>query len=237
MQEIEEPLFTITKADIAALPLESFGGKIHVLNSHQGIAKKLDSLLNQKVIGFDTETKPSFVKGVKYNISLLQLASKDEVWLFRLNHLKTLPSEIKSLLESESILKIAQDPGHDLRELFHQQGIRSAGFVDIHKIARMPLRCNPRSLAALAAIFLKFRISKSAQRSNWENPVLTPKQIHYAATDAWVSLQVYRYWKKNRMLPPQIETLKYTHTVQKPPSRKHKIKSKEIHHELSNGYA
>ena len=198
MEEKESP-YILSSEEIRSLPLHSFPGTIHLVREPEEMERFCGSLLNEKIFGFDTETKPTFKKGDKNDVSLIQLATENTAWIFSFNHLKSMPTLLRKVLESKHILKIAQDPAYDLKELKAKYHLQAGGFIDIHDIARK-LNCPSRNLQTLSALFLNHRISKAAQTSNWKNDPLTQKQILYAATDAWVPLLVYNKWQETGLL-------------------------------------
>jgi ribonuclease D len=185
---MEEFKYIITQEEVNAHPLGMFKGIIHLpANSEEadGFAKKL---LTEKVIGFDTESRPSFKKGQYFPVSLIQLSTESEAYLFRIA--KTgIPSHLKILFESDTVAKVGVGLKQDLNEM-KAKGIECTNFIDLEKIAATH-KFKQRGIRALAAYFLKLRISKSAQKSNWSREKLTQAQINYAATDAWVCLKIY----------------------------------------------
>ncbi|MBN2145035.1 MAG: 3'-5' exonuclease domain-containing protein 2 [Candidatus Aureabacteria bacterium] len=181
--------YVLNKDTLINLPLFHFTGKIHFASTLKESDSILSFLQDEQILGFDTETKPSFKKGEHHPIALLQLASQDHVCLFAIS--KTgIPSRLKYILQNEKILKIGQEPGYEINKLNEEHGVKVKGIIDLVSLAKQ-WKCSPLNLKSLAAIFLKIRISKSARTSNWENPVLTRKQLLYAATDAWVCRQIY----------------------------------------------
>lgn len=156
-------------------------------------SKKIKSIFKEisahELVGFDTETRPSFHKGQHYNVSLLQLAIPEKVFLIRLNHTGITP-EMVSFLENDEILKAGIGLRDDVKALQKLQRFNADGFVELSSIAKNK-GLQVESLKKLAALILGFRISKSAQTSNWEADEYTEKQISYAATDAWVCLKLY----------------------------------------------
>jgi ribonuclease D len=148
-----------------------------------------DRLNRESVLGFDTETRPAFKKGQKFNPSLLQLATGEEVFLVQLQGIG-LPQPILEILGNDAITKAGVAPDFDLLSLQTIAPFAPAGFVDLARMARRRGLHN-QGLRGLAALICGIRISKSARTTNWANPELTPQQIQYAATDAWFSREVY----------------------------------------------
>lgn len=179
----------ISNDDTAALPAVEFGGEIRVVEHERDIADACDYLARQPLLGFDTETRPSFRPGVAYRVSLLQLSSPERCYLFRLNKIP-FTRAIQRLLEDPGILKIGADVAGDLRSLRQVRRFRDRGFVDLQQIAPQ-WGIGEKSLRKLSAIVLGMRVSKAQRLSNWEAATLTPKQQLYAATDAWVCTRIY----------------------------------------------
>src|SRR5690606_28731903 len=181
---------SITHEEIGNLPLRAYTGKVELIRSAKDIPSVMSEVRRHEVVGFDTETRPSFRKGQLYKVSLMQLAIPDYVFLIRLQYTGITP-ELVSFLESGDILKTGVGIRDDLHALNRLQPFVPAGFVDLVPLAR-EAGLKVESVKKLAGLLLGFRISKSAQTSNWEAKTLTPKQIEYAATDAWVCLELYR---------------------------------------------
>ena len=146
-------------------------------------------LAAQPVIGFDTETRPSFRAGVVNRVALLQLSSPEQSFLFRLCKIP-LDKAIVKILENKEILKIGADVKGDLRALHNIRHFQEAGFVDLQELAG-EWGIEEKSLRKLSAIVLGQRVSKAQRLSNWEAAQLTDKQQFYAATDAWVCTRIY----------------------------------------------
>lgn len=172
------------------LPLIAFPGNIHVIDDSGKVKSACDFLRQQPVMGFDTETRPSFKKGRINKVSLLQLAVSDHAFLFRLNYIG-LPQEIISILSDKNILKIGLAVRDDLNHLKKLASFDPESFIDLQKVAG-EFGIEEKSLKKLAAIVLGKRIKKGQQTSNWESPQLTEAQRIYAATDAWVCYEIYK---------------------------------------------
>lgn len=179
----------ISNEQTALLPAVEFRGEIRIVEHERDIAAACKYLLEQTVIGFDTETRPSFRPGVTYRVSLLQLSTAERCYLFRLNRIP-LAKPILQVLGSDRVLKIGADVVGDLRSLRQIRHFRDGGFVDLQTIASQ-WGIGEKSLRKLSAIVLGKRVSKAQRLSNWEATTLTPKQQLYAATDAWVCTRIY----------------------------------------------
>jgi len=182
--------FSISHEEIGNLPLKAYSGRVELIQDARQVAAAFDEIKRHEVVGFDTETRPSFKKGQLFKVSLMQLATPDHVFLIRLHHTGITP-EIVGFLESGNVLKTGVGIRDDLSALTRIQRFKPEGFVDLAPLAR-EAGLKVESVKKLAGLVLGFRISKSAQTSNWEAKTLTPKQIEYAATDAWVCLELYR---------------------------------------------
>ena len=177
------------KALISALPLDSFKGRIIVILTPGETEKAVRYLLSQDILGFDTETRPSFKKGIQHKVSLLQVATHDTCFLFRLNHTGLTPALI-NLLEDRKVLKIGLSWHDDSLSLHKLQEFSMGTFVDIQHLAH-DLGITDLSLQKIYANLFGMKISKRQQLSNWEADVLSDKQKLYAATDAWACIRIY----------------------------------------------
>jgi ribonuclease D len=179
----------ITNEEISALPVRSFAGEIFYIDTYENYLKVVRFLQNQSVLGFDTETKPSFKKGKTNGVSLLQLSTSDKAFLFRLNKIG-LPEEIKQIMASEKVMKIGVAIHDDISSLRKIGDFQPAGFIDLQQFVKN-YGIEDNGLKKLVAIILGFKISKRQQTSNWEADTLAQPQIEYAATDAWVCFEIY----------------------------------------------
>ena len=170
----------ISNEQTALLPAVEFRGEIRIGEHERDIAAACKTLAEQPVIGFDTETRPSFRPGVTFRVSLLQLSTPTVCYLFRLNKIP-LAKPILQLLEDRRVLKIGADVAGDLRSLRQIRHFRDGGFVDLQGIAP-EWGIGEKSLRKLSAIVLGRRVSKAQRLSNWEAATLTDKQQLYAAT-------------------------------------------------------
>ena len=180
---------TISKEAINALPLLQWTGPIEVLNTSEEFESAVLKLCQCPILGFDTETRPSFKKGEYYPTSLVQLASESCVYLFRIKSATNLQI-LRPIFESEHIIKTGVAIHDDLKALQKLCLFTAKGFIEITELTRK-LGYRSKGLRPLAALLLKGRISKAAQVSNWARRELEPKQITYAATDAWISRELY----------------------------------------------
>ena len=184
----------LSKAEINLLPLRYYNGPIHIIQTAEQAKDACSILIKEKVLGFDTETRPAFNKGQSYLPSLLQMAGEKVVYLFQLSNCG-LTDSIINLLSNDDIIKSGVAINQDLIELQQILNFDPAGFIDLGDIARSK-GLPHHGLRGLGAYLLNFRISKSSRTSNWSANQLTKKQIKYAATDAWLGRELYLKYKQ-----------------------------------------
>lgn len=180
----------ISNEQLAALPAGHFGQRIVVVDSIEHVDAACDDLLSQTHIGFDTETRPSFTAGVINKVALLQLSTETCCYLFRLNNMRLDKSIIK-VLESPAVVKVGAAIRDDIKALKVLRHFKHNAFIDLQSIVG-GYGIAELSVRKMAAITLGIRISKAQRLSNWEAKDLTEAQQSYAATDAWVSLMIYK---------------------------------------------
>jgi len=186
---------SITKEELVDLPLKWFDGEIVLIDSYWKVNRAVAVLAKQKMLGFDTETRPSFKKGVVNKVSLLQLSTKDQAFLFRLNKIG-FPNELRLILSNPGIVKPGVAIRDDIKGLQEIKSFRPEGFVELQNSAK-DLGIQNFSLKKLTAIACGFRISKGQQLSNWEADELSDAQQIYAATDAWAALEIFENFSNN----------------------------------------
>ena len=169
----------ISNEDTAKLPAVLFEGPIVIVDDEKQVEAACRDLASSPVLGFDTETRPSFKAGVTYRVALLQLSTPRRCYLFRLNRMR-FEKQLVKLLENKAILKIGADVAGDIRSLLALQQLAPDWGIE------------EKSLRKLSAIVLGKRVSKAQRLSNWEAAQLTEKQMRYAATDAWICPEIYR---------------------------------------------
>ena len=184
---------TISKEELSELPFTQFDGEIHLVENEADLEFAVNYLQQQKVIGFDTETRPSFKKGQINKVALLQLSGDNKAFIFRLNKIG-LPERVAGLLADASKKKVGVAIRDDIKGLKKLKPFEPAGFLELQEYVK-EFGIENFSLKKLAGIVLGVRISKSQRLTNWEADVLTPAQLSYAATDAWVSAEIYRVLK------------------------------------------
>ena len=180
---------SITKTELAELPAEVFEGKITLIDSLDDAVKAADLLAHAKLIGFDTETKPSFRRGEHNTVSLLQLSTLDEAFLFRLNHIG-LPQCVSDVLENPDIIKIGVSIHDDFLNLRKKFKLEPQGFIDLQNYVKQ-FNIADNSLSRIYGILFDKRISKGQRLTNWEAPTLTHHQQEYASLDAVACLNIY----------------------------------------------
>ncbi|MBG0859174.1 MAG: 3'-5' exonuclease domain-containing protein 2 [Bacteroidales bacterium] len=182
-------LQNISGEELKNYELSSFKGEIVVVDNRKTFNKVLSRLFHERILGFDTESRPSFRRGTKNRISLIQLASAHLACLFRINKIG-LPDELKSLLADPDIIKAGVAVHDDIRFLRNIKKFEPAGFVDLQNLVK-EYGIQSSGLKKLTAIVLGFRISKRQQITDWEAEILSEAQQVYAATDAWVCREIY----------------------------------------------
>ncbi|MBR6493653.1 MAG: 3'-5' exonuclease domain-containing protein 2 [Prevotella sp.] len=179
-----------SKQEIADLPLAEFGGRIVVIFSEGEAERAVDFLLTQPFLGIDTETRPSFRRGKLNQVSLLQVATDEICFLFRLNMMGITPAIVR-LLENTEVPMIGLSLKDDIVSLKRRQNFTPGRFIDLQKMVGQ-LGIEDMSLQKLYANFFGQKISKRQQLTNWDADVLSDRQKRYAATDAWACIQMYR---------------------------------------------
>ncbi len=171
-------------------PLIHFEGEIRIITSTESLESFLPELTRSNVLGFDTETRPSFQKGVTHKVSLVQLFNGETAYLIRLFS-KEMVRTLAVIFENANIIKAGVAIRDDIKLLQQIANFKPQGFVELQTMAK-ELGINDISLKKLTEKLLHFRISKRQQTSNWSQETLTNAQILYAATDAWVSYLIYQ---------------------------------------------
>lgn len=177
------------KKHISELPRAIFEGRIITILTEGETEKAVNYLLSQPILGIDTETKPSFRKGICYKVALLQVSTKDTCFLFRLNYTGLTPSLIR-LLEDKKVPKVGLSLHDDIHSLKARRDFKPGNFIDIQKHVN-EIGVEDLSLQKLYANLMGQRISKAQRLSNWESDILQERQKRYAATDAWACILLY----------------------------------------------
>ncbi|PID94999.1 MAG: 3'-5' exonuclease [Bacteroidales bacterium] len=179
----------IDKEIVKNLPIAQTDCEIEVVDSPQKAKIAVEQLSKSDILGFDTETKPSFTKGKKNKIALLQLSDKHKCYLFQLQKIGK-NQYLKALLENENIKKIGVATHGDIISLRYWQKLNPKSFIDLQKIVG-EYGIEELGLQRMYAVIFGKKISKSQQLSNWEAKTLSNAQQIYAATDAWACREIY----------------------------------------------
>ncbi|HNQ60239.1 MAG TPA: 3'-5' exonuclease [Bacteroidales bacterium] len=179
----------IEENEISVLPVAEYQGEIVVIERLRNLSQALEEIYSWGYVGFDTETRPNFHKGENHKPALMQVAGARKTFLFRLNKLG-FPPLLRSFISDENIIKVGLALENDLPELTLHQKFSPAGMVDLNQLCPQ-LGFQNIGARKLTAIFLKVRLKKSQQTSNWENSILTEAQLKYAALDSWICREIY----------------------------------------------
>ena len=177
------------KATINALPLVEYPYKINVILNEYAAERAVDYLLTCDILGVDTETKPAFRRGQNHKVALLQVATREQCFLFRLNHLG-LPQSIIRLLSNRMVPMVGLSWHDDIMSLHRRAEFTPGWFIDIQDIIGN-IGIEDKSLQKLYANLFGEKISKRQRLTNWETDVLSDKQKEYAAIDAWACINLY----------------------------------------------
>lgn len=188
-----------SKEEVNTLPLYRFEGEVVLINTTEALSEALNRMRREWVLGFDTESRPTFRKGGINNPALAQVACSDIVYLIQLMQ-TGLTDDFIALLEDPTILKAGVAIGDDMRLLGNIAPFNPGGIVDLGVEARRRGLAT-QGLRTLAANFLSARISKGAQCSNWEQKKLSTQQVIYAATDAWASREIFLHMNARGLFP------------------------------------
>ncbi len=218
---------TIDNDSVATLPAARFDGRIVVVDSEELMAEACRELSRAEVIGFDTETRPSFRAGVSYKVSLLQLSTLDTCYLFRLCRVR-LDNRLLKILGSRRILKVGASVAGDIRSLHALRSFKADGFIDLQNEAER-WGIEEKSLRKLSAIVLGERVSKAQRLSNWEAEILTPQQRDYAATDAWVCIRILNELQRHKPNGGELAVMHFAEQ-EEPPKSHNKRRRQHRHH-------
>lgn len=197
----------IDKTTIQSLPLTSFEGDVIIVDTPDKIQEAIDYLGSFTVLGVDTEARPSFKRGVHYPTALVQVATEERCYLFRLTHVG-MPRELAAVFANPNICKVGLAFKDDLNGLRRRRDFKPANCVDLQSLV-CKYGIMELGLQKIFAIIFGKKISKSQQLTNWENSHLTPEQARYASTDAWATLSIYLALQKVKPLSrKEVEALK-----------------------------
>jgi len=193
-----ESVKRISREEMNQLPIRRYEGPVHVVARHSDLGHAMQDILQEGVVGFDTETRPAFRPGESYPPSLVQFATASAVYLLQVQQ-QDLLGAMAEVLSSEKIVKVGVSVTDDIRNLKKLFEFDERSVVDLGKVAKRH-GLKQTGVRNLAGIFLGARIPKGAKTTNWAVRRLTPQQIAYAATDAWVCRELYLRFKELQMV-------------------------------------
>lgn len=214
--EYKRSIVTINKEVLAELTAAEFKGEICVVETIEELANAIKELRKEKILGFDTETRPTFRKGQQYNVALVQLSTSKKSYLIRTNRIGY-PQELIDLLEDSGILKVGLSIHDDFLNLRRVTELSPSGFIDLQQYVK-DYKIADNSLSRVYAILFGERISKGQRLSNWEANELSEAQQKYAAMDAFACIRIYQYLQEGKFdpaksqyltLPPEPEESEY----------------------------
>ncbi|MDR1407054.1 MAG: 3'-5' exonuclease domain-containing protein 2 [Tannerella sp.] len=185
---------SITKEEISYLPVETYQGRIVVVDGPGAVGEAVTRLTSGGPVGFDTETRPNFTKSQHHKIALVQLALGDTCYLFRINRLGSFPAPLVDFINDGSVVKVGLSLQDDFHAIRKRVDIEPAGFVDLQKIVPS-FGIADISLQKIYAILFGKKLSKKSRLSNWDAETLSVAQQQYAALDAWTCLRIYQFLK------------------------------------------
>ena len=189
------------------LPLAAFGGEVIVVDTQEKVEEAVAYLSRQTAVGVDTESRPSFTRGVHYPTALLQIATEERCYLFRLTHVG-MPQALADLFANPKITKVGLAFKDDIAGLRRRRDFKPANCIDLQTIVPK-YGILDMGLQKIFAICFGRKISKAQQLTNWENSHLTPDQARYASTDAWATLLIYKDLMQTKPLPKaQVDALR-----------------------------
>ena len=189
------------------LPLAAFGGEVIVVDTPEKVEEAVAYLSRQTAVGVDTESRPSFTRGVHYPTALLQIATEERCYLFRLTHVG-MPQALADLFANPKITKVGLAFKDDIAGLRRRRDFKPANCIDLQTIVPK-YGILDMGLQKIFAICFGRKISKAQQLTNWENSHLTPDQARYASTDAWATLLIYKDLMQTKTLPKaQVDALR-----------------------------
>ena len=188
---------SISRDEVVALPIRRYEGEVVVVGSPAELERAAADLAQERLVGIDTETRPAYRKGESYLPSLVQVASASAVYLFQIQQLDS--SAVLRELLSGNTIKAGVSLAYDLRQLKQVFPFEERAVVDLGWAAKRH-KLEQSGVRNLAALFLGLRIPKGTKTTNWSSKRLTPQQIAYAATDAWVCRELYLRFAELAML-------------------------------------
>ena len=198
-----EYIVSIEKEKINEMPLVEYNGNIYIVDTLSQVNAAVAHLRKHPLVGFDTETRPSFKRGERHKLALVQLATPTECFLFRTCKLNGIPLKLKEYLEDENCLKVGLSTPDDLHQMQRLcRELHPAGFIEIQNMVSH-YRITDLSLQKIFAILFGKKISKNQRLTNWEADELTPQQQRYAAIDAWACIDIYNRLMSDEFIPEE----------------------------------
>ncbi len=188
LSENADKKIVVTRDIINELRPIEFDGPIYVVNNEETAEYAFNRLKGAKCVGFDTESRPAFLKGQKFPVSIVQISLEDEAFIFQLKTYN-LSNELVSILADDSVTKVGIGVKDDIKKLQDIKQFEPSNFVDLSDVAKSH-NIKQSGARALTALFMGRRLIKSSQKTNWAKVDLTERQLRYAATDAWICLQI-----------------------------------------------
>lgn len=202
-EEYAKSIITISKEKLATLPSAEYKGEIFIVDNEEKLEEAIKELRASSIIGFDTETRPSFRKGQTYQVSLIQMATPSKCFLIRTN-LLGYPESLINILEDPEILKVGLSIHDDFHNLRKVTDVEQQGFIDLQQFVKN-YKISDNSLSRIYGILFGERISKGQRLSNWEAPELSEAQQNYASLDAFACIKIYEYLKGGNFVPKESE--------------------------------
>ena len=197
----------INKELLQWMPIAAFEGEVIVVDREELIADAVAYLKKQRTIGVDTEARPSFQRGTHYPTALVQIATHERCYLFRLTHIG-MPQELADIFADPKICKVGLAFKDDINGLRRRRNFVPANCIDVQSLVAQ-YGILDLGLQKIFAICFGKKISKAQQLTNWENTHLTPEQARYASTDAWATLLIYEdLMRQEPLADKEVEALK-----------------------------
>ena len=198
-----EYIVSIDKEKINEMPVAEYGdGHIYIVDALSQVSAAVTHLRKHALVGFDTETRPSFKRGERHKLSLIQLATPDDCFLFRINKLESIPMKLKQYLEDAKCAKVGLSTHDDINQIVRVAKMRPRGFIEIQELVKR-FRIADMSLQKIYAILFGQKISKSQRLTNWDADELSEGQQRYAAIDAWACIDIYNRLMSGEFIPEQ----------------------------------
>ena len=194
----EAYLRELSRDEVNALEIRRYEGEVRLVESAQELERAMASWREERVVGFDTETRPAFKPGESYLPALAQIATANTVYLLPLQRLDC-AGALRALLEAPHTLKAGVGMPDDFRALRKSFEFAEKAIVDLGAIARSH-KLKQSGVRYLAALFMQTRIPKGAKTSNWAASRLTQQQVAYAATDAWICRELFLKFEELALL-------------------------------------